>query len=409
MNRPNLMIEYIPLDLLHPDSANPRNMSEAEQETLRRSIRVHGFAEPILARRADSVIIGGHQRLVAARAEGLTVVPVIFLDISVDQGRLLGLALNRITGSWDDDLLARQLAELDAIPGEDLTDSGFDKDEIGLLMRRLAAEEQRDRPEDFDLDAAVAEAGRSTRSTSGTIWRLGEHRLLVGDATRSEDVARLLGDRRPAMAFTDPPYNVDLGRHGGHAPGSRRRSMANDALDPAAWEAFVRAWGRNLIAATDGAVYVCMSSKEWPLMARVLGEEGGHWSDTIIWSKDRFVLGRADYQRAYEPLWYGWREGVRHNWSGGRDQSDVWAIERPASSPLHPTMKPLELIERAVSNSSSLADLVFEPFAGSGSTIVACERTGRRCAAIELDPVYADVAVGRWERFTHQNAEQLDE
>ena len=409
MNLPDLSIEYVAIDSLEPDPANPRRMTDAEQDSLRRSIRAHGFAEPVLARRGDNVIIGGHQRVVAARAEGLDTVPVVFLDITPEQGRLLGLALNRITGEWDDDLLARLLAELAATPGVDPTLSGFDKDEIGLLLRRLAVEERRDRPEDFDVDAAVAEAGRTTRSAPGVLWQLDEHRLLVGDATRSDDVARLLGDQRPAMAFTDPPYNVNLGNHGGHAPGSRRRSMANDALDPEAWEAFVRAWARNLLAVTDGAVYVFMSSREWPLVARVLAEEGGHWSDSIIWTKDRFVLGRSDYQRAFEPIWYGWREGVRHHWNGGRDQSDVWAIERPTSSPLHPTMKPLELIERAVHNSSSLGDLVFEPFAGSGSTIIACERTGRRCAAIELDPVYADVAVGRWERFTRQHAVVSDE
>jgi hypothetical protein len=164
----------------------------------------------------------------------------------------------------------------------------------------------------------------------------------------SRDVERLLGGRRAAMAFTDPPYNVDLGRHGGQQRTSRRRLIANDALEPDAWEAFVRSWGRNLLAATDGAVYCAMSSKELPLVSRVLAEEGGHWSDTIIWAKDRFVLGRADYQRAYEPIWYGWREGATRHWCGDRDQGDVWSIARPAEAPLHPVMKPLALMERAI-------------------------------------------------------------
>ncbi len=157
------------------------------------------------------------------------------------------------------------------------------------------------------------------------------------------------------MAFTDPPYNVSLGDHGGQPRSSRRRRIANDALDPTAWEAFCHSWIRLLLESVDGAIYCAMSSKELPLVSRVFAEEGGHWSDTIIWAKDRFVLGRADYQRSYEPIWYGWREGSSHHWCGDRDQSDVWTIARPAEAPLHPVMKPLGLMERAITNSSSRA------------------------------------------------------
>ena len=184
--------------------------------------------------------------------------------------------------------------------------------------------------------------------------------------------------------------------------------MANDALDPTSWEAFVRAWAQTLLASVDGALYVCMSSKEWPLVSRVLAEEGGHWSDTIIWVKDRFVLGRADFQRMYEPLWYGWRDGSDHHWRGGRDQDDVWRIDRPTEAPLHPVMKPLALIERAIDNSSENGDLVLDTFMGSGSTLIACERTGRIGAGIEIDPRYCDVIVARWEAFSGLKAEKAD-
>ncbi|MBA3688433.1 MAG: site-specific DNA-methyltransferase [Chloroflexi bacterium] len=211
------------------------------------------------------------------------------------------------------------------------------------------------------------------------------------------------------MAFVDPPYNVDLGHHGGQQRDARRRKpIANDALDPAAWEAFVRGWSRNLLAAVEGAIYCCMSSKELPLVSRVLAEEGGHWSDTIIWAKDRFVLGRADYQRGYEPIWYGWREGANHPWCGDRDQSDVWTIARPSESPLHPVQKPLALVERAIANSSNPGDLVLDVFLGSGTTLIAAERTGRLCAGIELDPIYVDVAVRRWEHRSDDQAELVD-
>ena len=163
-----------------------------------------------------------------------------------------------------------------------------------------------------------------------------------------------------------------------------------------------------MIASTDGAIYVCMSSKELSLLSRVFAEEGGHWSDTLIWAKDRFVLGRADYQRKYEPIWYGWREGVKRVWNGGRDQDDIWHVDRPSESPLHPTMKPLALIERAIENSSEPGALVLDPFMGSGSTLIACARTGRISAGIELDPKYCDVIVARWEAFTGLKAEKAD-
>jgi DNA modification methylase len=210
------------------------------------------------------------------------------------------------------------------------------------------------------------------------------------------------------MCFTDPPYNVSLGDHGGQQRGQRKRKIANDAMPAELWEAFVRGWARNLITSVDGALYVCMSTKEWPLLSRVLDEEGGHWSDTIIWCKDRFVLGRADYQRQYEPLWYGWREGAKHQWHGGRDQGDVWDVDRPSESQAHPTMKPLALVEKAIANSSSGGDLVLDLFLGSGSTLIACERTGRVCYGTEIDPHYGSVVLARYEAFTGKEAECLE-
>jgi DNA modification methylase len=404
---PALNIEQIPIDELRPDPANPRRIGDEELDALGRSLRQFGFVQPVLARREDRAVIGGHQRLLAARRLGLATVPVTFLDLSIEQSRLLNLALNKISGSWDEQLLARLLADLNASQNVDLTLSGFGEDEIRDLMRSLETREKKERVEDFDLDSALEDAARTPRSKPGDLWALDEHRLLCGDATKPEDVERLLAGAKANMAFTDPPYNVSLGDHGGQQRGTRRRRIANDSMDPISWETFVRAWSRNLISCVDGALYVCMSSKELPLVSRVLAEEGGHWSDTIIWRKDRFVLGRADYQRSYEPLWYGWREGASHHWCGDRDQDDVWEIDRPSDAPLHPTMKPLPLMERAIANSSASGDLVLDLFAGSGSTLIACERTGRRCAALELDPRYVDVVLARWERFSGSVAERI--
>lgn len=396
----SLVIEQVAIDLLKPDPANARNISRPELDALTRSIREFGFVQPLLARRLDAVVIGGHQRLLAARRLGMKFVPVTWLDVSAERGQLLGLALNRTGGEWDEPLLARLLADLKDVPGVDLSVSGFGEDELADLLRGPEVQERRERPEAFDLEMALGKATRGPLTKPGDMWHLGRHRLLCGDATNAEDVARALVGAQSAMAFTDPPYNVDYGNHGGHQPGARRRSIANDALDPSAWEAFVRAWAQLLLGSVDGAIYCCMSSKELPLVSRILAEEGGHWSDTIIWTKDRFVLGRADYQRAYEPLWFGWRERTSHFWCGDRDQSDVWQITRPAQAPLGPVMKPLELVERAIENSSRPGELVLDPFLGSGTTLIAAERTGRVCAAVELDPHYVDVAVARWEAFT---------
>ena len=156
----------------------------------------------------------------------------------------------------------------------------------------------------------------------------------------------------------------------------------------------------------NGLVAVLLSTKEWPSVSRILAEAGGHWSDTIVWAKDRFTLGRADYQRSYEPIWYGWREGSTHHWCGDRNQGDVWRIARPGVSELHPTTKPLELVEKALENSSTAGDIVLDLFMGSGTSVIAAERTGRVCFGVELSRAYCDVAVARWEAFTGKVAER---
>jgi DNA modification methylase len=299
------------------------------------------------------------------------------------------------------------VADLSSLEEIDLSLSGFGEDELAKLMKSLDHREKRERPETFDLDAALEAAQGAHGAKRGQLWQLGDHRLLCGDATDDADVARLLDGKRAAVCFTDPPYGVSLGDHGGHQRGARKRRIKNDALSPADFEAFCRGWAKNLPDNVDGALYVCMSTKEWPLVSRVLEEAGGHWSDTIIWCKDRFVLGRAAYQRGYEPLWFGWREGAKPYWCGDRDQSDVWNIARPSSSEAHPTMKPLELVERALRNSSGEGDVVLDLFLGSGTTLIAAERTGRVCYGMELDPHYAQVAVLRWESFSGGKAMKL--
>ena len=403
----SLTINHVAIDDLKPDPANPRHIGEAELETLTRSIQEFGLVDPIIARREDRTVIGGHQRLLAARRLGLKTVPVIYLDITKEKAKLLNVALNKISGDFDQELLARLLSDLAETPDLELTLSGFEEKEIKQLLKPLEARDKRDRPETFDLDAALRSAYENPRAKRGVLFTLDDHRVLCGDAISADDVGRLLSGARTQMAFSDPPYNVSLGDHGGSPQGQTRRRIRNDSMTPEAWEAFCRGWVHNLVTAVDGALYICMSTKEWPTVSRILADAGGHWSDTIIWEKDRFVLGRSDYQRGYEPIWYGWREGAKRHFAGGRDQSDIWKIDRPSDSPLHPTMKPLPLIERAVENSSKPGDVILDLFLGSGSTLIAAERTGRVCFGMELDPHYCSMVIARWEAFTGLEAQKV--
>ena len=404
-----LTVEQLPIADLHPDPGNPRRIAEDELAALTRSIATFGVVDPVLARRANRRVIAGHQRLVAARRAGLATVPVILLDLTAADARLVSVALNRISGEWDADLLARLLIDLQATTARDLTLSGFAEADLQDLLTRFDQREKRDRPERFDLEEALATYDREATGISpGVGWQLGAHRLFQGDATDAAFVAHCLGGHPADLVFTDPPYNVDYGAHGGKAADAPARRLINDAMPAEEWERFCRAWAAGLTANASGAMYICMSSREWPVVCRALAEAGAHWSDTIIWAKDRFTLGRADYQRQYEPIWYGWPEGTTHQWQGGRDQGDVWAIPRPAASPLHPTQKPLALVERAIANSSPPGATVLDPFCGAGTTLIACERTGRRGIGIEIDPRYVAATIARWEAFTGEAGVPLE-
>ncbi len=401
-----IQIEQLPIGDLRPDPANPRRISDHELETLTRSISEFGLIDPIIARREDKMVIGGHQRLLAARKLGYKTVPVVLADLTTEQAHLLNIALNKISGSFDQELLARLLKELEEVPDIDLSLSGFEDDELKKLLKSLDAREKRDRPENFDLDAAIKDAQSAPVAKLGDIWLLGEHRLVCGDSTDKEAVQRLMAGAKAMMTFTDPPYNVNYGDH--RHNGASQRVIANDNLGEV-FEPFLEKACRNILEFTDGAVYICMSSSELHTLQKAFITAGGHWSTFIIWAKNTFTIGRSDYQRQYEPILYGWREGVNHYWCRDRDQGDVWQVDKPSSSPLHPTMKPLALIERAIQNSSQAGDKVLDTFLGSGSTLITCERTGRICYGMELEPLYIDVAVMRWEAFTGEKAKRLEE
>jgi DNA modification methylase len=399
--QPVLEIIQVPIQELRPDPANPRRISDQELETLTRSIREFGLVDPIIARREDKAVIGGHQRLLAARRLGYKTVPVVFLDLSLEQARLLNIALNKISGSFDQELLARLLSELNEVPDLDLTLSGFGEDELKKLLHSLNAREKRERLENFDLYEAIKAAQSAPVAKLGDLWLLGEHSLMCNDATDREAVKRLMGQSKSVVIFTDPPYNVDYGSS--KNPRHKIRSIENDHQSPRDWEAFCKATFTNFKLFNTGDIYMWGASGPDGMRMRLwLVEMGCHWSATIIWKKQQLVLSPANYQRMYEPCFYGWFD--KSSFHGDRKQTEVWEVDRPLKSDLHPTMKPVPLIERAIENSSEQGDKVLDLFLGSGSTLIACERTGRICYGMELEPLYVDIARMRWEAFTGEKA-----
>jgi DNA modification methylase len=270
--------------------------------------------------------------------------------------------------------------------GIDMDLTGFDLGEIDDLLSQIDIGLT-------DVDA-VPDVPETPVSRPGDLWVLDRHRVLCGDATKKIDVNRLLEEGQADMVFCDPPYSVSY-----TGKTARKLTIKNDDLGAGFFD-FLRDACRNMLAVTTGAIYICMSSSELHTLFRAFTEAGGHWSTFIIWAKNHFTLGRSDYQRQYEPILYGWAEGTPHYWCGDRDQGDVWFVDRPAVNDLHPTMKPVELVQKAIRNSSKSRGLVFDPFGGSGSTLMACETTGRRARLIELDPRYVDVIVKRWQDYT---------
>ncbi len=395
----SLQIEQRPIDVLIPYARNAKQHSDAQVAQIAASIREFGWGAPILVDGRNNVI-AGHGRLLAARKLGLSEVPVVpLIHLTDTQRKALILADNKIgeNATWDDELLALELAELQEA-GFDLELTGFSAEEWDALINGEESGKEGLTDED-----AVPEVTENPISKSGDVWILGEHKVLCGDATKAEDYKALLGDELVDMTFTDPPYNVNYANTAKDKMRGKNRPILNDNLGEN-FQGFLESACQNILNVTKGAVYIAMSSSELDTLQSAFRSAGGKWSTFVIWAKNTFTLGRADYQRQYEPILYGWKDGADHYWCGARDQGDVWQIKKPQKNDLHPTMKPVELVERAIRNSSKTRDLVLDPFGGSGSTLIACEKSGRRARLIELDPKYVDVIVRRWQEFTGKQA-----
>ncbi len=392
-------IERWPTEKLVPYARNARTHSEEQVAQIAASIVEFGFTNPILAG-SDGVIVAGHGRLAAAQKLGLDTVPVVVLDhLTPTQRRALIIADNRIAenAGWDDAMLRIELQSLQE-DGFNLDITGFDDDAMAEIMagEETTVDGQTD-------DDAVPEVSATPISRPGDVWELGNHRLVCGDATDPKSYELLMADAKADMVFTDPPYNVDYANSAKDKMRGKDRPILNDNLGDGFYD-FLLAALTPMLERCAGASYIAMSSSELDTLQQAFRAAGGKWSTFIIWAKNTFTLGRADYQRQYEPILYGWPEGQNRHWCGDRDQGDVWNIKKPQKNDLHPTMKPVELVERAIRNSSRPGDIVLDPFGGSGTTLIATEKTGRIGWLIELDPKYVDVIVRRWQDWSGQEA-----
>jgi len=386
------------------DRNNYRKHSDKNKSLIRKSLKECGAGRSIITDKNGEIIAGNgvYEQAKAlnipvkiVETDGSELVVVKRTDLATEDEKRKKLALMDNSTSdqveWDLENISSDFA-LEQLP------------EFGIDTLPQAA------PEGELVNQEVPDAEQvETRCKPGDIWQLGRHRLLCGDATVVTDMEKLMDGKKADMVFTDPPYNVNYGatmkdtlrkKDGQKSAG---RTIMNDNLGDN-FKQFLTDACANIVNFCKGAIYICMSSSELHTLYNSFVESGGKWSTFIIWAKNTFTLGRSDYQRQYEPILYGWPQGAKHYWCGDRDQADVWEYNKPQVNDLHPTMKPLELVARAIKNSSQPNDIVADFFGGSGSTLIACEQLNRVCYMSELDPKFCDVILTRWENLTGREA-----
>lgn len=388
-------ISIIDIDRIVPNPKNNNKHNPEQLKQLVKIIKVQGFRSPLTISNRSGFLAAGHLRLDAARKLGYTKLPVIFQDFESEAEEYAHLtADNAIAAQSSLDLSMVNLAMLDFGPD-------FDLDLLGIKDFVIEPIEKFEPQGDADN---VPELRPDPVSKKGDVWLCGHHRVMCGDSTMFDDVKKLMGDAQADMIFTDPPWNVNYGAvEKGNPMGYKERTIKNDHMDADKWKEFIDGFCAQLFAFSKPGcpIYLVMSAQEWPQIDRALREVGFHWSSTIIWTKDRLVLSRKDYHTQYEPIWYGWNESAaRLHPVEDRKQTDLWQVNRPSVSELHPTTKPVELIERALTNSCSRKGIVLDLFGGSGSTMIACQNQGIACRSMELDEKYCDVIVSRYIKFT---------
>ena len=379
--------ELVETDRLVPDANNARTHDSGQVGKIRSSLREFGFVNPIIVDR-DLNVIAGHGRLEAAKAEGMERVPCAYADdLTEAQRKAYILADNRMAldAGWDEEMLRVEIEALEEM-AYDLSLTGFDPTELDELLG--AGDGDADGDDGFDLSEALERASFVER---GDLWTVGRHRLMCGDATSADDVATLMGGLRANLVVTDPPYGVSY-------RGGSGLTIENDSLEGEEFYQFLYDAFTAMAAVMEpgGAAYVFHADTEGLTFRRAFADAGFHLSGCCVWVKDSLVLGRSDYQWQHEPVLYGFLRNGTHSWYSDRRQTTVWNFDKPKRNADHPTSKPLDLLAYPIRNSSQENGVVLDTFGGSGSTMMACERTGRICHMMELDPKYVSVILRRY-------------
>lgn len=375
--------EKVNIDQLVPYARNARTHSKDQILQLRASMREFGFLNPVIVDK-DFNIIAGHGRIMAAKEEGITEVPCVFVEhLSEAQKRAYIIADNRLalSAGWDAEMLSVEIEDLQG-SNFDLSLLGFDEAELHKLM---GLDEVKD--DDFDVEGELQKPALTRR---GDLWLLGKHRLVCGDSTNPDTFTQLMDGKLANLVVTDPPYNVN---YEGAAGKIKNDHMASDTFYQFLLDAFTLT---EKAMARDASIYVFHADTEGLNFRRAFAEAGFYLSGTCIWKKQSLVLGRSPYQWQHEPILFGWKKSGKHLWYSDRKQSTIWEYDKPRKNGEHPTMKPLPLVANPVVNSSMTGCIVLDPFGGSGSTLIACEQTDRICHTIELDEKFCDVIVKRY-------------
>lgn len=378
-------LQLVPIEKLVPYANNARTHSPEQIKKLRSSLREFGFINPVIIDR-DYGVIAGHGRILAAQEEGLDKVPCVFADhLTEAQKKAYIIADNRMAmdAGWDEEMLRVEIEALQAADFDPLL-TGFDEKELADLF---GTEEDKVKDDDFDLSAALEKAAFVER---GDVWIVGRHRLMCGDATSADDVARLMDGKKANLIVTDPPYGVSFKSSSG-------LTIQNDSIKNEEFYSFLLSAFKNMADNLEkgGAAYVFHADTEGLNFRRAFIDAGFHLAGCCIWVKDSLVLGRSDYQWQHEPILYGFLQNGKHPWYSDRKQTTIWNFAKPKRNANHPTSKPLDLLSYPIGNSSQPNAIVVDTFGGSGSTMMACEQANRICFMMELDEKYASVILRR--------------
>lgn len=391
-------LQEIEISQLKPAAYNPRKKLKAgdkEYEKIKASIEEFGFADPLVVN-SDMTIIGGHQRYTVATDLGIEKLPCAVVDVDKVREKTLNIALNKITGAWDENALAELLEDIQN-SNFDVGKTGFDPPEMQQLFNKVHDKDVKE--DDFDVEEELT---KPTFSKAGDLWCLGKHRVICGDSTLADTYTQLMDGQQANLVLTDPPYNVNVEETAGKILND---NMADEDFYNFLLSAY-KCMHDNL--SEDGSIYVFHADTEGLNFRKAFKDAGFKLSGCCIWKKNALVLGRSPYQWQHEPCLYGWRFDGTHQWYSDRKQTTIWEYDRPKSSKDHPTMKPVALMSYPIKNSSMTNGIVLDPFLGSGSTLIACAETDRVCRGIELDPKFVDVIVMRYRSWCEENGKDTD-